>query len=406
MFEFFIAKRYLRSKHKINFITIISIISTLGITLGVAALIIILSVFNGFGSLVTSILINFDPHIRMTVTSTAGYSSVDSVYTLLQSDKRINAFKPYAEGKVILLNRSTYEILTLKGESESINHENWGVKNSIISGDVEYLSDYHIIIGLPIALRLSCQVGDTISVVSAANIERSITSLAIPQTRKYIVAAIFESNNKDYDYSMVFTTLKSAQKLLGMQKKISGIEIRLHNIDDAIDTKEFLQSKLGVKNYSVYTWYDLHKDLYSVMLIERWSAYIILCLIIAVATFNILASLTMSVTEKRKDIGVLRSMGTIQKSILKIFMFEGILIGVIGTIAGTIIGFVTCYLQIQYNFYPLDPRKYIIDYLPVEMRVSDFIAVAAMALFLCFIAALHPAKKAARLSITESIKWE
>jgi lipoprotein-releasing system permease protein len=142
------------------------------------------------------------------------------------------------------------------------------------------------------------------------------------------------------------------------------------------------------------------------MLIERWAAYILLCLIIAVATFNIFASLTMTVLEKRKDIGIMRSMGLSKKSILKIFMFEGILVGIIGTTIGIIIGLSVCNLQIEYNFYPLDPTKYIINSLPVQIRFSDIIAVGLMALFLSFIASLYPAKRAANTVIIESIKYE
>ena len=408
MIEFFIAKRYLKSKHKVNYISIISLISTIGITIGVAALIVVLSVFNGFGSLVRSILVNFDPHIRVSVISENAYAQIDSLEKELKSINEISSFSPFVEDKVILLYKKSYEVFNLKGVSENENKET-GIGNAVVSGDYNLdASDGvdKIILSFPIALRLSARVGDKISATSFNNIEKSFFTLSIPRNKQFEVNGIFETNNKDYDNSYVFTSIKSAQGLLGMGNKITGYDIVLKNIDDSERVKKILQSKFAGGSFSIKTWYDLHSDLYSVMLIERWAAYIILCLIIAVATFNILGSLSMSVIEKKKDIGLLRTMGTTEKSILRIFMFEGLLIGAIGTIVGVMIGIIICYLQIEYNFYPLDPMKYIINYMPVEIRISDILAISFMSMFLSTIAALYPAKKAAKTSITDSIKWE
>jgi lipoprotein-releasing system permease protein len=409
MLEFFIAKRYIRSKHKLNFITIISFLSTAGISIGVAALIIVLSVFNGFGSLVTSILISFDPHVRVSVIDERGFAEIPKIEEQLGSMKNIQEFYPFVDGKVVLINRQTFEIVTLKGIAEQNGNDNWGVGSKIISGKFD-LDDSSgaskIILGLPLALKLSARVGDTLYATSAYNIERTITSLSIPRTQKFVVSGLFESNNRDYDVAFSFTSLNSGQKLFGLQNRITGYEIRLNNIKNAEDVKDQLLSKIPDNLFSVSTWYDLHKDLFSVMLIERWAAYILLCLIIAVATFNIFASLTMTVLEKKKDIGVMRSLGLNKNAILKIFMFEGILVGIIGTTLGLIIGLAVCYLQIEYNFYPLDPTKYIIDSLPVQIKFSDIIAVGLMALFLSFVASLYPAKRAASTVIIESIKYE
>ncbi len=408
MIEFFVAKRYLRAKHKLNFITIISLLSTLGITIGVAALIIVLSVFNGFGSLVTSIMVSFDPHIRISITDEKGFTQINSVRQILSKEENISSYSPYVEGKAILLNKKSYEIVNLKGIEYTTENESWGVASKIISGDFDLKNDKidKIILGIPLALRLSSRVGDTITVTSAYNIEKTITSLSIPQTRKFIVAGIFESNNRDYDVSYVFTSVISAQRLFGLRGNITGYELRLNNFKQAESVKEDLLKKIDSKLFSINTWYDLHKQLYSVMQIERWAAYILLCLIVAVATFNIFASLTMTVIEKKKDIGVLRAMGINKKSILRIFMFEGILVGAIGTFIGIAIGLLVCYLQIEYNFYPLDSSKYIISALPIEVRSTDILAIGGMAMFLAFVASLYPAKRAASTIIIEAIKYE
>jgi lipoprotein-releasing system permease protein len=407
MIEFFIAKRYLKAKHRMNFITIISLLSTIGITIGVAALVIVLSVFNGFGSLVTSILVNFDPHIKISMIDESAGDKLNDLTKILNATNGISSYYAFAEGKAILLNKKNYEIVNLKG-LENQKDKSWGVASKIVSGsfDLDGNSFPKIILGLPLALRLSTRIGDTISVTSAYNIERTIASMAIPQSKKFIVTGIFESNNRDYDVSSVFTSLSHAQLLFGMKNNITGFELRLTNFNDAEKVKSELNIKINPKLFSINTWYDLHKELYNVMLIERWGAYILLCMIIAVAVFNIFASLTMTVMEKKRDIGVLRSMGVNQKSIRKIFMFEGILVGIIGIVFGLMIGTAVCYLQINYNFYPLDPTKYIIDALPVQVRLSDIFAIALAAMLLTFLASLYPAKRAVNTKIIDSIKYE
>jgi len=407
MLEFFIAKRYLKSKHKLNFITIISILSTTGIAIGVAALIVILSVFNGFGSIVTSILVSFDPHVRIVVADEKGFSSIQNFSEEIKNIKGLKEYYPFVEGKAIILNRQTYEIINLKGIKSDDNNNDWGISTKIISGKFEIQNrSNNIILGLPLALRLSARVGDTILVTSAYNIEKTITSFSIPQTRRFIVSGIFESNNRDYDLAYCFSSIADAQNLFGLKNQISGYEILLDDFHKADEIKKDILSKIKPGLYSVNTWYDLHKELYDVMTIERWSAYILLCLIIAVATFNIFASLTMTVIEKKQDIGVLRSLGLKRDSILKIFMFEGLLVGIIGTLSGILIGLTVCYLQIHFNFYPLDPTKYIINAMPVETRFTDIIAIGLMSMLLTFTASLYPARRAARTIIIESIKYE
>jgi len=405
MIEYFIARRYLRAKHKLNFVKVLSLISTFGIAIGVAALVIVLSVFNGFGSIVTEILVSFDPHIK--ISAIDNNISDDNIIKEIESTldkKQIESISKIAEAKALFINDKTYEVVNLKGvESLSANgFEN--IKSKIISGKFE-LGEDQIIVGLALALRLGIRVGDEISVTSAFNIEKTFINFSLPQTRKLIVAGIFESDNRDYDVGFAFTSIRTAQKLFGLGQKYTGVEIRLNNFYDSEKIKNILEEKIS-NNYVIQTWYDLHKELYDVMLIERWSAYIILCLIIAVATFNIFASLTMTVIEKKRDIGVLRSLGLDEKSIKKIFMTNGLLSGLSGTFIGLFVGLLVCYLQINYKIYPLDPMKYIIDALPVQVRLTDIIAISLMAIILSTIAAYYPAKRAAKSVIIESIKYE
>jgi lipoprotein-releasing system permease protein len=223
--------------------------------------------------------------------------------------------------------------------------------------------------------------------------------------RRCTVSGIYDSNNKDYDAHYAFISRESARRLFQFQDDVSGIEVRLHAIRDAEEVQRHLQSALGPA-YHVATWYDLHRDLYSVMKIERWSAYIILCLIVGVATFNVLGSLTMGVIEKRRDIGVLKALGATRASITRIFMVEGILVGTIGTLLGVAIGLVVCYLQLRYHLFPLDPTVYIIPAIPIEVRWTDFVAVSLASMVLSTLASLYPARRAARLLPVEAIRWE
>jgi len=408
-YEKFIAKRYLLSKHKINFITIISFISITGITLGVTALIVVLSVFNGFGSLVTSFLMNFDPHLRVEYKVESSNDDYEKITSIIKSTPDLKSFAPFVSGKVLAFNRGITQVISLKGIALKNADELYNIKESILYGSDELSEDNEtpgILIGLRLADRLQVLVDDSITIISPAGIEKVITQFGMPNTKQFIVRGIFSSKNNEYDEGLAFTNLGEAQYLLGYKESYQGYEIKLNNSDNSFSAKDYLSERLNKNTFEINTWYDFHKELYAVMQIERWVAYILLSLIIAVASFNILGSLSMSVIEKKRDIGILRSMGSKENSILKIFMYEGLMIGLIGTGLGVLLGYLICFLQIQYNIYPLDPTQYKIDSLPLEIRFWDFFVIAGASLFLSFIASLIPAKRAAKVDALQAIKWE
>jgi lipoprotein-releasing system permease protein len=408
-YERFIAKRYLVSKHKINFITVISILSVLGITIGVASLIIVLSVFNGFGSLVTSFLINFDPNIRVELISENSKSIEGNLEKRLNNINEVRNYSKFVNGKVLAYRSHLTEIVNLKGIEGNKDKNIYNIESSIVLGKFDLsVKDGipGIVLGLPLADHLQSIIGDTLTLISPAGIEKYITQLSMPKTEKFIIRGIYISNNNEYDGSYIFTNLPTVQKLLGYNSNVEGYDIMLTDINESENVKEKLEVNLDKNIYSINTWYDFHKDLYSVMQIERWTAYIILSLIIAVATFNILGSLSMSVIEKQRDIGILRSMGVGENSVLKIFMYEGLLIGIAGTLAGVILGYFICWLQLQFNIYPLDPTQYKIDSLPLQIKISDFFFITGASMFLTYLASLIPAKKASKVNPLEAIKWE
>ena len=413
-FENFIAKRYLISKHKINFITIISFLSIAGITIGVAALIVVLSVFNGFGSLVKSFLISFDPDVRIEIINPDLRFNINNYRDQFESIHEIKGYAPFVSGKVLALRGKETQVINLKGITKEAGETIYDIKNNIDSASNlfgrysfnEINGTPRVIIGLRLADRLEALVGDTVTLISPSGIENVITETGLPQMQKFIVGAIFASNNNEYDAQYIFSSLEPAQRLLGYGTRIQGIDFRLQNSEKSNKVKEKLSAIFNSNDFTISTWFDFHKELYSVMQIERWTAYIILSLIIAVASFNILGSLSMSVIEKKRDIGILRSMGTSEKSIVKIFMFEGLLIGIIGTIAGALLGYFICYLQLKCKIYPLDPTQYKIDALPLQIRFSDFFYVAGISMLLSILAALFPARRASKVNQLEAIKWE
>ena len=408
-FETFIAKRYLISKHKVNFITIISFLSIAGITIGVAALIVVLSVFNGFGSLVTSFLISFDPDVRVQIINPDIDFQINDFKKQFDSIKEIKSYSPFVSGKVLAVRGRETQVINLKGITEISGETIYDIKKNVLFGKYS-LSDSggvpRVLIGLRLADRLESLIGDTITLISPSGIENIITETSLPKMRTFVVGGIYSSNNNEYDVNYIFSALQPAQKLLGYDKRIQGIDFRLNNSRESNSVKTNLSGFLGKNNYAIYTWYDFHRELYTVMQIERWTAYIILSLIIAVASFNILGSLSMSVIEKKRDIGILRSMGTEEKSIIRIFMFEGLFIGLLGTVLGSILGYFICFLQLSYKIYPLDPTQYKMDALPLQLRISDFFFIAGISMLLSFLAALFPARRAAKVNQIEAIKWE
>lgn len=407
-YERFIARRYAGSKRQMRFIRIISIVSIIGITVGVAALLIVLSVFNGFNGVVTQVLIGFDPHVRVEPADGKFMDVQDDLADALNKDERIHAWAPFISSKALLMTPQSNKVVYVRGVVDSTIDRVAGVKQSLVLGDLSFQSLEGIpgiVLGLSLADRLAATVGSEVTIVSPAGIDAMLIQFGQPITKRFKVVGIYDSRNKDYDAHYAFVSLPDASGLFQFRGHVSGLEMRLNDIRDAESVQASLRSRLG-KAYSVSTWYDLHQDLYSVMLIERWSAYIILCLIIGVASFNVLGSLAMGVIEKRRDIGVLKALGATNSGIVRIFMFEGIQIGIIGTLLGTVLGLIVCYVQIRYQVFPLDPRVYIIPAIPVEIRWSDFISVSLASMVLSSIAALYPAVRAARLSPVEAIRWE
>jgi lipoprotein-releasing system permease protein len=406
--ESYIARRYLLTRRNVRFVNVIGLISILGITIGVAALLVALSVFNGFNSVVTKVLVGFDPHLRIERRGGLTAGAYDSTVSSLRQNGAIRGWSPFVSGKAMLVTHANNRVVFLRGVEEATVGTVSGLADKIVLGKMS-LADSSgtgsIVIGLTLADRLGAVVGDRISVVSPYGLQSMFSSMSAPELVTFTVSGIFESDNKEYDGNYAFISLPVAQRLFHAGGVYHGIDIRLHDFNDAPGVKADLAPKLG-RDFILSTWYELHESLYSVMKIERWSAYLLLSLIVIVATFNMLGSLTMTVIEKRRDIAVLKAMGMTTERIVRIFMLEGMLIGIAGTLAGIVLGGVVLWLQVQYHLFPLDPTVYIIPAIPVEVRWTDFAAIGLASLGCSFLAAYSPARRAARTTPAEALRWE
>ena len=406
--ESFIARRFLLSKRNVRFINVIGMISVAGITIGVAALLVALSVFNGFNGVVTGVLVGFDPHLRIEKRGNVSAAEIASLEAELDGLSDVKGYSPFVSGKAMLVAGSFNRVVVLRGIVPERVALVSGLEEKMVLGSLALADTGElpgIVIGLTLADRLSAVEGAEIAIISPYGFQSAMSGIGAPETRRFRVVGIFESNNREYDAGYAYVSVASAQELFHASGAYNGIEMRLQHVEKADAVKEMLRERLPAE-YLISTWYDLHRTLYSVMKIERWSAYILLSLIIVVATFNMLGSLTMGVIEKRRDIGVLKAMGMPPRRITRLFMFEGMLIGAAGTFFGIVLGLAVLFLQVNYQIFPLDTTVYIIPAIPVEIQLLDFLAIAASSLGLSFLAAYYPARRAAATLPSESLRWE
>ncbi|NOY06167.1 MAG: FtsX-like permease family protein [Chlorobi bacterium] len=404
VFEFQVARRYLFGRKRFSFIRVISLLATLGITFGVAALIVVLSVFNGFGELVTSILQDFDPHVRVENPQGISSSEVTSLMEEFKGMPEVRSVAPVIQKKAMAVRGPYNAFITVKGVRGDDLPLISNILKKYVLGAAPADGRAEIGLGVALADKLHALVGDTVTLVSPAGMQNILTQFVFPTVLQCRVSGIFQSDNKMYDGSFSFIPYDQAQSLFRMPGKATALEMRLYDDEKSDELKASIEKQLGA-GWNVLTWYDLHRDLYSMMKIERWAAFVILSLLIAVSGFNILASLTMMVIEKKRDIGVLRAMGANTTGIQRIFWLEGVYIGGIGAIAGAVLGLLLVWIQVEFEVFRLS-SAFIIRALPVSLHVVDVIIIMVCAFLVSMMASIYPARRAGRLVPIEAIRWE
>ncbi|MGB2768732.1 MAG: lipoprotein-releasing ABC transporter permease subunit [Candidatus Zixiibacteriota bacterium] len=407
-YEFFIAKRYLRSKRKTKFVSVITLISIGGVLIGVTALDFILSMMNGFEKEVRSRIIGTTAHVSVFSTYEEGIDNYEELIPQIKEAKHVENVAPYIYYKAAIASKTGSDGIVVRGIDPEKEKLVTDVERNLKVGSLELDEGEDglpgILLGATLADRLGVELGDNLVLFSLK--EGSLTSgWSQPKASKLKLRGIFETGMYEYDASMAYISLSTAQKLFNLGSRITGLHVKLDNLYLAGKVAKQLEEKLGYHYYAL-DWMHMHKNLFSWMQLEKYAMFIVLSLIVAVAAFNIISTLIMVVIEKRKDIGVLKSMGSTNSSIMRIFMFEGLVVGAIGIILGTVFGYALCWMQRSFNIISLPAEIYFISTLPVEMRPLDFILVASAAMLLTFLATIYPARRAAQLSPVDAIRYE
>ncbi|GAB5410668.1 MAG: ABC transporter permease [Balneolaceae bacterium] len=403
----FIARRYLFSRKHISLISTLTYISIAGVTIGTALLIVVLSVFNGFFDVIKNLLLSYDPDIRIESSSVPIFNENQKLLDELASIPEIKVFSPYVEGKALLSygnDRNT--VVDVKGIDTQKFYELVNIEESVTSGvfEVEVRNRKPgAVIPEQLKSEMLLKPGDEVALLSASGMKKALTQITVPRSYRFDVRGAYFLQQVA-NGPQVFVDLKAAQRLFNSRNGISGVDVKLLNNEDASYVKTILEERLG-DDYKISTWYDLQKPLYDVMNLEKWGAYVILMIIVVVAVLNIIGSLTMIVIQKRRDIGILISMGYSKSNIKTIFRKQGLFIGLIGCGIGGSLGFLLTWLQQEFGIIKLS-SAFIIDAYPVQVRLLDISIILIGSLILCLAASWFPSKRASEIQPAEAVRFE
>ena len=405
-YQLFIALRYLKSKKKYRAVSVTTAISISGVAVGVMALLVVLSVMSGFHQDLQKKILGANAHIIIRDYKGA-IQSYEKTAEKLKGEKAIISYAPFVLGQVMASSGKRTHGVFMRGINPDKESQTTDILSHIKDGDFSKLSlegDMPgIILGKELASSLGVFIDDKINIVSPLGEIGPMGML--PKIRQFRVVAIFEIGMFEYDSSLVLTNIKAAQEFFGMKDTISGVEVRLQDIYRAPEIKEHLQEKLGFPYY-VMDWMQMNKNLFSALKLEKFAMFVILVLIILVASFNIISNLIMNVMEKSREIAILKAIGATNKSIMAIFIIQGLFIGIIGTTIGVLGGFGLSYILNTWQLIKLPADVYYLSHLPVKMNLFDFVTVSLSAITITFLATIYPAWQAAKLDPVEPLRYE
>jgi len=413
----FIARRYLRSKQTSGFVSVIAYMAVGGVILGVAALVIILSVTNGFAGEIKNRLIGMNAHIKIHRFDGGPIENYRELMEQVRDFPEVVGVSPVVDSKVIIASQRDLSRVdgipvwgidpqTFHTVSDLPQHLLYAENGEIVLGDLPELKKRGIILGEHLARRLQVGPGFKVLLLTIRNldVEEAVMDGLSPKTWPFLVTDHFESGMYQYDDNYAFIHIEDAQRILGLGDAVTDIHLHLRDIYQAPRIRDVLAEEFDYP-YSVRDWTQLFPEFFRWIELEKWAIFIALSLIVLVAAFNIMSILVMSVLIKMPEIGILRAMGCTVGEVYRIFVYQGVIIGGVGTALGCVIGFALCYAQQRFQLISIPGDVYLINSLPVDMDILDFVIVAAVSLTICLLTSIYPARKAASLMPVQAIRY-
>jgi lipoprotein-releasing system permease protein len=421
-YEIFVGLRYLRAKRRNRTISLNTVVSIAGITLGVAALIGTVGIMTGFKEDIQAKILGTTAHIIVQDRIKESMSDYDPVTKQVATVPGVVAATPFVLKQVLLTTQTGVQGIVIRGIDPQREGTVTELAKNLSTGQLADLSrpvkvkqspiddptspaveteKPGIILGKELALRLGVFVGDTVNVVSPVGPISAIGM--VPKIRTFALVALFQSGMYEYDSSLAYIDLAEAQKFFSMGQTVTGIEIKVTDVFRAAETARSVEQSLGFA-YGARDWMQMNRNLFSALKLEKTMMFLLLVLITIVASFNIVSTLTMIVTEKQKEIAILKAMGATRKSIRRIFMLNGLIIGLSGTAIGIPLGY--AFLWLIQTFWTLDPTVYYISRIPVHVQAMDVFLVAGSAIVISFAATVYPSLQAAKLEPVAALRYE
>lgn len=405
-FELFVSLRYLAAKRKQTFISLITLISIAGVAVGVMALIVVLAVMSGFEEDLKGKILGVTSDV--VVTATGPLSNWPLVAAEARKVPGVEAVSPFVLTQALLSSNGSATGVAVRGIEPALARKVISLGLNMKEGRLDDLKrgpakEPAIILGKVLARNVGAFVGDTVTLISPFG---QMTPLGrVPRARQFRVVGVFESGMFDFDSALAYLSLQSAQSFLGLGDQVTGLELKVSDIYQADRIARSVQQRLGFPFFA-QDWMSMNRTFFNALKLEKAVMFIILTLIVLVAAFNIVSTLIMIVMEKNKDIGILMAMGATRRSIMKIFVLDGFIIGVVGTLTGLVGGLGACALLSRYQFVKLPPDIYHLSRLPVLVEPLDVALICTAAVVISLAATLYPAWQASRLDPAEAIRYE
>ena len=406
-FEWFVARRYLRSPHRPAVLRLVTLFSIIGVAAGVATLVIALAMNTGFRETLQDRLLGVTAHISLTRPGSGGIRDYESLATKLSSLPGVRSVTPAVYQTVLMSFAGQSRGVVTKGIDPERERRADEALQRIIAGQLDFSPDENgigaLLIGKQLAEEWKLSPGDYVTLMSPRG--RLTPFGLLPRSRRFRIAGVFDSGFYDYDQNWCFLTLADAQNLSGGGDAVNVLEFRLNNPEKASVIAQQVRQKAG-PGFAASTWMEENRALFRALRMEKLVTAIFIGLITFVAGLNILVVLSMTVTDKARDIAVLMSLGTRRTQIRKIFLWEGITIGAVGTLVGLCVGYLFAFIAGFYHLIPLDPQVYAVPYVPFHPSLLDGVWITLIAMAISFTATILPARAAASLLPVEILRYE